>query len=56
MREDMLDGRLMSEDYQCIELITGSARRRHSTEQKLRIIERVSSRVRRCHQSPGAMA
>lgn len=30
----------MSEDYQRIELITGSARRRHwSTEQKLRIIE-----------------
>lgn len=30
----------MSEDYQRIELITGSARRRHwSTEQKLRIVE-----------------
>lgn len=30
----------MSEDYQRIELITGTARRRHwSTEQKLRIIE-----------------
>ena len=30
----------MSDDYQRIELITGTARRRHwSTEQKLRIIE-----------------
>jgi transposase len=36
----MLKHRLMSDDYQRIELITGTVRRRHwTTEQKLQIIE-----------------
>ncbi len=53
----------MSEDYQRIELITGTARRRHwSTEQKLRIIEEsfepgetVSSAARRHGVAPNLL-
>ena len=38
--EAILKHRLMSDDYQRIELITGAVRRRHwTTEQKLQIIE-----------------
>ena len=53
----------MSEEYQRIELITGTARRRHwSTEQKLRIIEEsfepgetVSSAARRHGVAPNLL-
>ena len=47
----------MSEEYQRIELITGTARRRHwSTEQKLRIIEESFEPGETVRRSPGAMA
>ena len=47
----------MTDDYQRIELITGTARRRYwSTEQKLRIIEESFEPGRRCRRWPGAMA
>jgi hypothetical protein len=38
--EAILEHRLMSDDYQRIEVITGTARRRRwSTEEKLRMVE-----------------
>jgi transposase len=59
----MLNHRLMSEDYQRIELITGTVRRRHwTTEQKLQIIEEsfqpgesVSSAARRRGVAPNLL-
>jgi transposase len=59
----MLKHRLMSDDYQRIELITGTVRRRHwTTEQKLQIIEEsfqpgesVSSAARRRGVAPNLL-
>lgn len=59
----MLKRRLMSDDYQRIELITGTVRRRHwTTEQKLQIIEEsfqpgetVSSAARRRGVAPNLL-
>ena len=59
----MLKHRLMSDDYQRIELITGTVRRRHwTTEQKLQIIEKsfqpgesVSSAARRRGVAPNLL-